>query len=354
MLFNLMLEVGLRFSKQSMNYKTISESSYYKNRPGFKGYVERSNEFINLVDINDKGLREKENQPYIKDKSICRIAMIGDSMTFGIGVEKNETFENILEEKLSNNSIEVLNMGIAHTGTGQQLIFLKEEGIKYKPDLIILNVFVGNDFGEDEEFEIFRVKNNNLIKNPFFEFDTKQKIADFLGGNCYSCVFYFTKINNLLQNKKINKFEDINLWVFENNISEKHLGTIEQVLLEILEMKKISYLNNAEFLVVIIPTREQVSLKKRIEFINIYNLSNSSFENLTKPQIILKDYFYKNSINYLDLLEFLKKTEYKNRYYYEIDGHLNRQGHYLVAELINNRIKDKDFINTKFHKDCFN
>jgi len=62
--------------------------------------------------------------------------VLGDSFTFGEEVGDEETFSHRLQSLLPNS--EVLNLGVHGYGHDQMLLYLKEEGLRYHPDLVIL------------------------------------------------------------------------------------------------------------------------------------------------------------------------------------------------------------------------
>lgn len=107
-----------------------------------KGWISKSNlrdmeVFKNKVlNTNSKGFRGKTEYTYYKDQDKIRILVLGDSYTFGEEVSDNETYSYYLQEMIPNT--EVINLGIHGYGHDQMLLFLKEEGVKYKPDIIIL------------------------------------------------------------------------------------------------------------------------------------------------------------------------------------------------------------------------
>ena len=61
--------------------------------------------------------------------------VLGDSFTFGDEVSDDETYSAYLQAMLPT---EIINMGMHGYGHDQMLILLKEEGIKYQPDIVIL------------------------------------------------------------------------------------------------------------------------------------------------------------------------------------------------------------------------
>ncbi len=108
-------------------------------------HLYRKEEQAYLIAINSKGLRDTEHS-YDKPTGVFRIVVVGDSFVFGSGgVETSERFTDILEKSTKN--IEVINMGVPAYGSDQEYLYLKTEGLKYRPDLIILCAFE-NDFRE--------------------------------------------------------------------------------------------------------------------------------------------------------------------------------------------------------------
>ena len=89
-----------------------------------------------VLNTNSKGFRGKQDYPYGQNKNKIRILILGDSFTFGDEVSDNETYSYYLQEMLP--QTEIINLGVHGYGHDQMLILLKEEGIKYEPDIIIL------------------------------------------------------------------------------------------------------------------------------------------------------------------------------------------------------------------------
>ena len=89
-----------------------------------------------ILNTNSKGIRGKKDFPYSKTKDKLRILILGDSFTFGDEVSDDETYAYYLQEMLPRT--EVINMGVHGFGHDQMLILFKEEGIKYRPDIVLL------------------------------------------------------------------------------------------------------------------------------------------------------------------------------------------------------------------------
>jgi hypothetical protein len=89
-----------------------------------------------ILNTNSRGLRGNSEYDYERTQGKQRIAVLGDSFTFGAEVADNATYAHYLESHIPNT--EVLNFGVQGYGHDQMLLYLKEEGIKYHPDVVIL------------------------------------------------------------------------------------------------------------------------------------------------------------------------------------------------------------------------
>ena len=114
-------------------FDTYDSTKGWVSKPNLRDMPVFDNKVLNT---NSKGFRGLTEYPYSKDKDKIRILVIGDSYTFGEEVSDNETYPFYLQELIPNS--EVMNLGMHGYGHDQMLIFLKEEGIKYKPDIVIL------------------------------------------------------------------------------------------------------------------------------------------------------------------------------------------------------------------------
>ena len=101
------------------------------------------------VDINSHGLRGPETT-YEKPLDTFRILNLGDSIAMGWGVRVEDTYgrqlESLLNEKGSGDlHYEVINAGVPGWNLENALAYLQAEGLKYEPDLILLDLTTVND-----------------------------------------------------------------------------------------------------------------------------------------------------------------------------------------------------------------
>lgn len=101
------------------------------------------------VDINSRGLRGPETT-YEKPAGTYRILNLGDSVVMGWGVRFEDTYGQRLQSLLNKDntgdlSFEVINAGVPGWSLENALAYLEAEGMKYEPDLVILDITIAND-----------------------------------------------------------------------------------------------------------------------------------------------------------------------------------------------------------------
>jgi lysophospholipase L1-like esterase len=101
------------------------------------------------VEINSHGLRSPETT-YEKPTGTFRILNLGDSVTMGWGTREEDTYGRRLEQLLNGQGgdhgrYEVINAGVPGWNLENELAYLQAEGLKYEPDLILLDITLAND-----------------------------------------------------------------------------------------------------------------------------------------------------------------------------------------------------------------
>jgi hypothetical protein len=95
------------------------------------------------VRINSDGFRDDEYPVARSPKR--RVMFLGDSLTLGWGVAKEDTFEHVLERSFSRREpTEVINLGIGNFNTTQEVNLFFEKGLKYQPDQVVLFYFIND------------------------------------------------------------------------------------------------------------------------------------------------------------------------------------------------------------------
>lgn len=173
-------EVGLRIAGVEFEpqlYQPNRERGWVL-RPDATGVVTGENK--QAVRIDSLGFRDRERS-YEKPHGTFRIAVLGNSWTEALQVPLEKTYPAVLEQELNSRvcfggeHVEVLNFGVAGYSTAQELLTLRQEVWKYKPDLILLAFYPARDVANN-----VRELNNaaNPEQSPYFVFNQGRLIED--------------------------------------------------------------------------------------------------------------------------------------------------------------------------------
>lgn len=114
-------------------------------RPGLTGYVHPLlGSDRKPVGTNTAGMRGRREFALDKPDGVRRIVIIGDSFTFGIGEDDDHIWPERLAVELG--GWEVLNLGVFGYGSDQQLLMLRDRGMRWHPDVVIQAFYVDDHF----------------------------------------------------------------------------------------------------------------------------------------------------------------------------------------------------------------
>jgi lysophospholipase L1-like esterase len=129
-----------------------------------------------------------------------RVLFLGDSFTYGTGVNDDQTFAAQLEKAFSaaQQSVEVLNAGCPGKGTDYALKCFQTVGRKFYPDLTVLG-FTVNDFQDNERSEYYTIgKGGKLRVKPLnCNSSTLKAVLNRLPG--YSWLISWSQAANLVK-----------------------------------------------------------------------------------------------------------------------------------------------------------
>lgn len=115
----------------------------------------------NEVRLNALGFHERDYAPARPTDRTYRVMVLGDSYVAALSIPLAQTFHELIEDRLQREdplgrgSYEVLAFGCGNRAQAEELRWLREYGPQYRPDLVLLVFFCGNDFMENSP-ELFR------------------------------------------------------------------------------------------------------------------------------------------------------------------------------------------------------
>jgi len=336
------LEIFLRVTEEKEKASELlifdNETLYLMKPKLYYHVIERELDYS--VKTNNDGFRDIDFENYLYKNKI--ILNLGDSMTYGKGVEVNETFSDLIEEQTD---YSVLNLGLSGFTTFQEYYIGKRYSEEFHPDIIILNIFYGNDLAENVGIinrSLNREKDSTAGRHSI---TTTEKIKTFFREtlNLKSYMFFAEKYDNLLINFKLKppiRVNSFTLKIFDETKKEdiQLNKAYEKTFLYLDKINELAKEKNAKLIVVLMPPKFQVRDSEWQDTINQYTIGDENFIR-DLPNQIFEEYFEEKKIDYIDLLPtFMEVSD--GTYYFNYDGHWTKNGHEIASQQILNKIKD--------------
>lgn len=299
--------------------------------------------------INDEGFRQ---QTSVASSQSNQIAILGDSFTFGFGVNDNETFSQLLNNQVANQYF--INYGVPGYSTDQEYLLLKDKLSNNKISQVLLVFYLGNDILDNALSHPLQAE----PAKPYFKVvETElqlenvpvpkvRKSAELKNHSLISVVYgdeisrvnkpnFFTKFlpnSNIL--KLIDTGEEMDSSLDYKLILDKNLQSQKILLRYLLQaIKQELSIKGIDFTVVILPGQSYLKEK---------NTYSYSFQEYVRKFLINTATI--DDINLLDLaaqIAALPDGE-KTDLYFKNEGHLSVKGHRLVSDLIHKSLFLKD------------
>jgi lysophospholipase L1-like esterase len=161
----------------------------YEGFPNSEGYVWGAH-----IKINSLGFRDKEYD-LKKNSGTFRIAVLGDSITFGnmLSIEDvyTEQLENLFSKKKKD--VEVLNLGMTGYDTLAEVSSLEHIGLRFNPDLVVIGFCVNDIAISGNLAEIVRTE-------KYSSYLYRSRLVQFISGK-------IDRLKEILNIKKLNTEE---------------------------------------------------------------------------------------------------------------------------------------------------
>jgi lysophospholipase L1-like esterase len=275
--------------------------------------------------ISSQGLRDKEIT-IPKPPDTYRIIAVGDSITEGPGAELGETFvkqlESLLQIQNPTREIEVINAGVGDYGTEQEYIWLREYGLAYEPDLIIVNVYLNDARGfKPPPALVAWVSNFFSSRSAFYYFYFGLFRGYMAAQETTSPDFRFRYQETLQSERWATDPDALTQVILEADEDwgmawdDRRLQRMENQLTQII---RLTDQHDIDLLITILPVNVQVYAQAETPL------------GLDKPQQTLATFVQKQGVPVLDLLPVLRA--YRDDTLFYDYAHLRPKTHRIVAE----------------------
>jgi hypothetical protein len=285
-----------------------------------------------------------------KKKDVVRILGLGDSFSVYLR-DKKLNYNNILQQEFiasGRGDVEIVNAGMEAMGPGYYRHILHKFGDSFKPDVVLVGFFVGNDFGEADfsvyignfiiepkdlfkrysKYDQFRhLRLYRLLKNKYTRYRDAQLKKEEVKRQPAQQVGTFSQATFLEVEKKRS-------WMFDKNnraLLSRQWGECSEV---ILKMKDWCDRRKIKLLIAILPEQFQVDQELRKAVLTKFQHIAAEDLDLSYPDNLIVNFCRTHDIHCLDMLGQFQEQGKTRQLYMLRDSHWNEAGNRLAAELI--------------------
>jgi hypothetical protein len=334
--------------------------------PGKHGRSVKPGLFDVAVEVNSAGFRDREHSPD-KPPGVRRIALLGDSFVEAIQVPFEQSVTWLLENRLSR--AEVMSFGVSGTGTARQYLALRHYALPYKPDMVVLFFFAGNDISDNSARlqgkpylpypavtptgKLARQPNGEPLFTPFADQSSRLSAATaLLKDNWKSYRFVrelldkSPEVNRVLFQLKLtstppeavnaptaDQFGFYEIYRSELRPEWAEAWDVTQEL--ILATRKAAVSNGSQFLVVLVPAAWEVYAENWEAVLKRLPAMRDASLDLERPSKRLSAFLSANNVPFVNLLpEFRSAASDSPPLYVKHDAHWTFEGHRLATKLL--------------------
>lgn len=290
-------------------------NKFYFNKP-YLAQKFGTDEYSSLYRTNCQGFRIDEQTNADDSIKQCDWLFIGDSFTQGAQVDYEYLFTSLIYKSFPDKTI--INAGISGAGLYEELNFYKEIGQKLHPKKVFLQIGVFNDFKDIKEhrtsLQDYIAEKSSLYRYLSYQLSPQDE----------------TPLGRWMEPFFLNFQDNIDSNILYKPTSDKKEKDKERFATCISEFKRIVESNGAELVLVLIPSKEQVSKRMFKETLKICKLKESDVD-LQAANRLCAEVAQKEGLIFIDMYDDFKASSLP---FFLIDEHLNVLGHELIASRI--------------------
>jgi lysophospholipase L1-like esterase len=328
-----------------------------------------TDEFSYQARINNLGFRDRDLA--VRRTGAKRVLAIGDSFTYGWGVDAEDSWPKAMERELRQGglNVEVANLGAPGAGPREYAALAERAIPLLRPDLIVVAVLQADDLFQAAEspaerpetasqrvLRAFRAFYPNLMQmvSPL---DTKQvhvskeelratwrkQVQDFLGQmtaaekarfeNLSSQVRAAYQAGGLNPGLLYMAMRHGEFLMETCDVAGKGRRGIEETAKELVKIRQYAERAHADLLVLPVPYRAYVSLRDQAEMAGLGFHVEEEMLSWSTPDEAIQEACQGAQVQFLSVTAEFRERGRANDLYFKWDGHLNKAGHGAFGEL---------------------
>ena len=271
-------------------------------------------DFMKKIEYNGLGYRDVEHT-VSKPKDVFRIVIIGDSFTFGYGIENPDNiYPRLLQEKLDKRygegKFEVINLAKNGYSMMDAVRVQKDLALNLSPDILVLGYFINDAEGPGSRLGFEGIYAHGCL--------VPWKIGSRLYARSYMYYFVQSRIKRLCANLTVKDYH-VHLQSESNPFFGQHKELLELFIRTARE-------SGIPVVILNIPMLSEFE-EYPFYFVNDY------IENITTS----------NDADYIDMLPYLAVYDEDELRVSIMDGHMNELGHTLTSDVLFNFLNGSMF-----------
>lgn len=329
-------EVIVRFSvhvPRGTPYVRENPETVYINKAGVFGHHISPGEFDCTFTTDARGFRRAVGS--VSREDAARILCLGDSFTFGVGANDDQSWPAQLGSKLSSSGhkVDVINAGVQGWGLPEYWIWTKLHAAELNPKLIVVGCHA-SDWENTSNGLVSLAPDGGLENHPVVRGDVSRlksladKIPLYDWITTHSALAALAKLTVVRVTREGTTGGTASMDASRNLVDE--VAPINKALLN--EMKRLSENMGAQLLVVFIPSHGEMSPDEE---------PHKYYRHFRE---LVQVWTSEGSIPYLDATPILLKHLQQNKLpvsslYHVMDGHCTPLGYDLIAEGVANIVR---------------
>jgi hypothetical protein len=301
---------------------------------------------IRTLETNSMGFRDHTPLSHTNKK----LLVLGDSFVSNISVNDDQVFTEIMEDQLKN--FDVLNFGVDGYGQVQEYLLLDQVIKTIKPDVVILIVYVQNDFTDNvghywpylRPYASLEGKDSTLVIHPLLKNQADKNPTD--SRNIFSKSHLNTLItrglNKLFRKTTHSDIPEFYLCQYPNSERQDLMFRIMGKLL--LKIANLGKENDVPLVFALAPSIVQIEDELWASFLKASQTNQRKFVR-SLPNDRLMEFAKRNNLLMLDLLPRLLQEKTTNvKLYSSTDLHWTKEGNRIAADALIDYLKSKSLI----------